>query len=79
VHAVAQVVLSGVRKTNEWLTPWLHLSLISVAVLMVWINVIRKCHVNDGKAKQLDTLAGIVHFIGGTSAFQRLISVRFQA
>jgi hypothetical protein len=60
--------------------PWLsHLLLISVAVLMLWINVIRKCHVNDGKAKQLDTPAGIVHLIGGASAFQRLISVRVEA
>jgi hypothetical protein len=55
------------------------LLLDSVAVLMLWINIIRKRHVNDGKAKQLDTLAVIVHRIGGTSALQRLISVRFQA
>ena len=45
---------------------------------MPGINVVGKSHVNAGKAEELDSLSRIVHLIGGTSAFQRLLSVRFQ-
>jgi hypothetical protein len=42
------------------------------------IDVIGKDHINAGKAKQFNSLSRAAHLIGGTRAFQRLVSVRFE-
>jgi len=75
-----------VRVGGESLTPakvYRALILVLVAAMrrvvhMLVIDVIGKCHVNAGKTEQLDTLARTAHFISGTYAFRRLISVRLK-
>jgi len=54
------------------------LAAVRRTMLMPAIDVIGKDPVNAGKAEELGTLRRIVHLIGGTRAFQRLLSVRFQ-